>query len=75
LKRASWVPVKEAIINQLQKRVDRIIGGVNIRLQEFNFDAAGYLKCLQDYIPLRQLIKFYAFYGVTPHQRNHFQWA
>ena len=75
MKRASWVPVKEAIINQLQKRVDRIIGRVNIRLQEFNFDAAGYLKYLQDYIPLRQLIKFYAFYGVTPHHPFNFHFS
>ncbi|MGD9133210.1 MAG: transferase, partial [Desulfobacterales bacterium] len=44
-------------------------------MQEFNFDAAAYLKYLQDYIPLRQLIKFYAFYGVTPHHPFNFHFG
>jgi hypothetical protein len=52
-------------MNQLEKLFDRIIGKVKISLRESNFDAKEYLKYLQDYIPLRQLVKFYAFYGVT----------
>ena len=52
-------------MNQLEKLFDRIIGRVKISLKEFNFDPAGYLNYLRDYIPLRKLIKFYAFYGVT----------
>jgi carbonic anhydrase/acetyltransferase-like protein (isoleucine patch superfamily) len=41
-------------------------------LREFNFDGAGYRRYLQDYIPLPQLIKFYAFYGVTSHHPFNF---
>ncbi len=62
-------------MNQLEKLFDRNIGRLNISLQGFNFDAAGYLKYLQDYIPLRQLIKFYAFYGVTAHHPFHFHFS
>lgn len=62
-------------MNQLEKLFDRNIGRLNISLQGFNFDAAGYLKYLQDYIPLRQLIKFYAFYGVTSHHPFHFHFS
>jgi len=62
-------------MNQLEKLFDRIIAKVKISLREFNFDAAGYLKYLQDYIPLRQLIKFYAFYGVTSHHPFHFHFS
>jgi carbonic anhydrase/acetyltransferase-like protein (isoleucine patch superfamily) len=62
-------------MNQLEKLFDRIIGKVNISLKEFNFDAAQYLKYLQDYIPLRQLIKFYAFYGVTGRHPFNFRFS
>ena len=62
-------------MNQLEKLFDRIIGKVNISLKEFNFDAAQYLKYLQDYIPLRQLIKFYAFYGVHGQQPFNFHFS
>jgi hypothetical protein len=62
-------------MNQLEKLFDRIIGKVNISLREFNFDAAEYLKYLQDYLPLRQLIKFYAFYGVTGQQPFNFHFS
>jgi carbonic anhydrase/acetyltransferase-like protein (isoleucine patch superfamily) len=62
-------------MNQLEKLFVRIIGKVNISLREFNFDAAEYLKYLQDYIPLRQLIKFYAFYGVTGQQPFNFHFS
>jgi carbonic anhydrase/acetyltransferase-like protein (isoleucine patch superfamily) len=62
-------------MNQLEKLFDRIIGKVNISLKEFNFEAAQYLKYLQDYIPLRQLIKFYAFYGVHGQQPFNFHFS
>mgnify|MGYP000388001312 CR=1 FL=1 len=62
-------------MNQLEKLLDRITGRVDISLREFNFDAAGYLEYLQDYIPLRQLIKFYAFYGVTGRHPFNFRFS
>ncbi|MGD2100119.1 MAG: transferase [Desulfobacterales bacterium] len=62
-------------MNQLEKLFDRIIGRVKISLREFNFNAAKYLKYLQGYIPLRQLIKFYAFYGVTGQQPFNFHFS
>lgn len=62
-------------MNQLEKLFDRIIGRVNIGLREFKFAAANYLKYLQDYIPLRKLIKFYAFYGVTGQQPFNFHFS
>ncbi len=62
-------------MNHLEKLFDRVIGKVNISLKEFNFDAAQYLKYLENYIPLRQLVKFYAFYGVTSQQPFNFHFS
>lgn len=62
-------------MNKLEKLFDRIIGKVNISLRGFNFDAKEYLKYLQNYIPLRQLVKFYAFYGFIGHQPFNFHFS
>jgi len=62
-------------MNELEKLIDRIIDRVKISLREFNFDAAQYRKYLQDYIPLHQLIKFYAFYGVTSRHPFNFHFS
>jgi hypothetical protein len=62
-------------MNEIEKLMNRIVGRVNISLKEFSFDAAGYLKYLQDYIPLRQLIKFYAFYGINSHHPFNFHFS
>ena len=62
-------------MNELEKLFDRIVGRVKISLSEFDFDAAGHLKYLRDYIPLRKLIKFYAFYGVTSHHPFNFHFG
>jgi carbonic anhydrase/acetyltransferase-like protein (isoleucine patch superfamily) len=62
-------------MNQLEKLFDRIVGRVNVSLQGFDFDAPGYLQYLQDYIPLRKLIKFYAFYGITSHHPFNFHFS
>lgn len=59
-------------MSELEKLIDRIMGRLKVSLKEFRFDAAGYLKYLQDYIPLRKLMKFYAFYGVTSHHPFNF---
>ena len=62
-------------MNQLEKLFDRIVGKVNISLKGCNFDAAGYLSYLGNYLPLRKLIKFYAFYGVTSHHPFNFHFG
>ncbi len=62
-------------MNKLEKLLDRIIGRVSVSLREFDFDAAAYLGYLRDYIPLHQLIKFYAFYGVTAHHPFNFHFC
>jgi carbonic anhydrase/acetyltransferase-like protein (isoleucine patch superfamily) len=62
-------------MNKFEKLLDRIIARVNISLREFDFDAAAYLEYLRDYIPLHQLIKFYAFYGVTAHHPFNFHFS
>lgn len=54
----------------LEKLFDRIVQQVNINLRELEFDAAPYVKEL---VPLEQMGKFYAFYGITPHHPLDFQ--
>ena len=49
---------------ELQKLLDRIIQRVNINLRELGYDASPYVR---DLVPLTQKVKFYAFYGITPH--------
>ena len=48
----------------LAKLFDRIIQRVNINLRELEYDVNPYIQGL---IPFQQLVKFYAFYGITPH--------
>lgn len=48
----------------LEKLFDRIVQRVNINLRELAYDVDPYIR---DLIPLNQMIKFYAFYGITPH--------
>lgn len=62
-------------MQEFEKLFDRIIGKVKISLGKFNFDAAGYLRYLRDYLPLRKLIKFYAFYGVTSNHPFNFHFS
>jgi carbonic anhydrase/acetyltransferase-like protein (isoleucine patch superfamily) len=54
----------------LENLSDRIVQRVNINLRELNFDASPYVKAL---VPLNQMAKFYAFYGITPHHPLNFQ--
>ena len=51
-------------MNQIEKLCDRIVSKVNISLKGFNFDASGFSDYLGGYLPMRKLLKFYAFYGV-----------
>lgn len=48
----------------LEELFDRIIQRVNINLRELAYDVTPYIR---DLIPLNQMVKFYAFYGITPH--------
>jgi carbonic anhydrase/acetyltransferase-like protein (isoleucine patch superfamily) len=57
-------------MKELKKLRDRIIQRVNINLRELGYDASPFIK---DLIPLNQLVKFYAFYGITPHHLLNFE--
>ncbi len=59
-------------MKHLEKLVDRIIAQLNINLRNFGFDAGPYLK---KRIPKKQLLKFYAFYGITAHHPLHFHFS
>ena len=48
----------------LEKLFDRIVQRVNINLRELAYDVTPYVR---DLIPVNQMVKFYAFYGITPH--------
>lgn len=59
-------------MKQLEKLIDRILNRVNINLREFAFDVEPYTRSI---IPLNQLIRFYAFYGITSHNPLHFHFS
>jgi hypothetical protein len=54
----------------LEKLFDRIVQRVNINLRELAYDVNPFIK---DLIPFKQFVKFYAFYGITPHHPLDFQ--
>ncbi len=47
----------------LEKLLNRIIQRININLRELGYDVSPFIK---DLVPLNQMAKFYAFYGITP---------
>jgi len=51
-------------MKELEKLLDRIIQRININLRELDYDVSPFIKNL---VPLNQMVKFYAFYGITPH--------
>lgn len=57
-------------MENLEKLLNRIIQRVNINLRELDYDVAPLVK---NVIPLNQMGKFYAFYGITPHHSLNFQ--
>ncbi len=59
-------------MKKIEKLIDRIIKRVNIGLREHNFDVAPYIR---DIVPLDQLSKFYAFYGITDQHPLHFHFS
>jgi carbonic anhydrase/acetyltransferase-like protein (isoleucine patch superfamily) len=50
-------------MKELEKLWDRIIQRININLRELNYDVSPFIK---DLVRLNQMVKFYAFYGITP---------
>jgi carbonic anhydrase/acetyltransferase-like protein (isoleucine patch superfamily) len=50
-------------MKELEKLLDRIIQRININLRELDYDVSPFIKNL---VPLNQMVKFYAFYGITP---------
>lgn len=55
-------------MKQIEKLIDRVVARVNVNLRKFSFDAAPYAK---NVIPLKQMLRFNAFYGVTSHHPLH----
>ncbi|UCD81438.1 MAG: transferase [Desulfobacterales bacterium] len=51
-------------MKELAKLLDRITQRININLRELGYDISPFVKNL---VPLNQMVKFYAFYGITPH--------
>ena len=51
-------------MQKLQELLERIVQRVNVNLREPMFDVGPYVRGL---VPWERLIKFYAFYGITPH--------
>jgi carbonic anhydrase/acetyltransferase-like protein (isoleucine patch superfamily) len=57
-------------MKELEKLFDRIVQRININLRELDYDISPFIKNL---VPLNQLVKFYAFYGITPHHPLNFE--
>jgi carbonic anhydrase/acetyltransferase-like protein (isoleucine patch superfamily) len=57
-------------MNALEDLFNRIVQRVNINLREFDYDVGPFIKNL---VPLSQMVKFYAFYGITPHHPLNFE--
>ena len=57
-------------MRELEKLLDRIVQRININLRELNYDVSPFINNL---IALNQMVKFYAFYGVTPHHPLNFE--
>jgi carbonic anhydrase/acetyltransferase-like protein (isoleucine patch superfamily) len=51
-------------MQKLERLIERIIDKVNMNLREHAFDVAPLVRTL---IPGKQLLKFYGFYGLSPH--------
>ncbi len=59
-------------MKQIENLIARIAQRININLRELNFDLAPYI---QNVLPIGQLAKFYAFYGITPHHPLNFHFS
>jgi carbonic anhydrase/acetyltransferase-like protein (isoleucine patch superfamily) len=54
----------------LKDLFNRIVQRVNINLREFDYDVGPFIN---DLVPLSQMVKFHAFYGITPHHPLNFE--
>jgi len=61
---------KEGKMKPLEKLTDQIVRRVSINLREFDFDVRPYVHRT---VPISHLLKFCAFYGITPHHPVHFR--
>ncbi len=60
-------------MKQLEKLIERIIYRVNINLREHGlFDVEPYIL---EIVPISQLVKFYAFYGISSHHPLYFHFS
>ena len=50
-------------MKELEKLLGRIIQRINVNLRELEYDVSPFIKNL---VPLNQMVKFHAFYGITP---------
>jgi carbonic anhydrase/acetyltransferase-like protein (isoleucine patch superfamily) len=57
-------------MKELEKLFDRVVQRININLRELDYDVSPFIKNL---VPLKQMVKFYAFYGITPHHPLNFE--
>ena len=57
-------------MKELEKLFNRIVQRININLRELDYDVNPFIKNL---VPLDQMVKFYAFYGITPHHPLNFE--
>ena len=57
-------------MKELEKLLDRIIQRININLRELDYDVSPFIK---DLVPPNQMVKFYAFYGITPNHPLDFE--
>ncbi len=57
-------------MKEIEKLFDRIVQRVNINLRELDYDVNPYV---QDLIPFNQMVKFYGFYGISPHHPLNFK--
>jgi carbonic anhydrase/acetyltransferase-like protein (isoleucine patch superfamily) len=57
-------------MKELEKLLDRIIQRININLRELDYDVSPFIKNL---VSLNQMVKFYAFYGITPNHPLNFE--
>ena len=59
-------------MKKFEKLIKRIINRLNINLFDIGFDAEPYVHGL---VSLKQLLKFYTFYGITSHHPLHFHFS
>ena len=57
-------------MKELERLLNRIVQRININLRELDYDVNPFIKNL---VSLSQMVKFYAFYGITPHHPLNFE--